>query len=219
MELLIQALAEVTDKCPQDPFVPEWICIQSRGMKQWISLELAKIRGISARLNFLFPGDLIQHFLEQQHPDRRVLDMDALVWAVYARLDDYPPGPHLAPLASYYETDATGRKQMQLARQIAGVLDDYQVYRPDMLLNWEKSGPQQHPENPTEIWQSWLWRKIVSTSRTTSLPLVMKDLVAAAAKIHCQTCPAGSVCSGCRLCHPCFCPCFQHWTQRCFYFF
>ncbi len=71
---------------------------------------------------------------------------------------------------------------MQLARQIAGVLDDYQVYRPDMLLNWEKSGPQQHPENPTEIWQSWLWRKIVSTSRTTSLPLVMKDLVAAAAK-------------------------------------
>ncbi len=74
--------------------------------------------------------------------------MDALVWAVYARLDDYPPGPHLAPLASYYETDATGRKQMQLARQIAGVLDDYQVYRPDMLLNWEKVAPSSIRKTP-----------------------------------------------------------------------
>jgi exodeoxyribonuclease V gamma subunit len=180
MERLVRALAEVTASGPQDPFVPEWICIQSRGMKQWISLELAKIRGISARLNFLFPGDLIQHFLEQRHPDRTVLDLDVLLWAVYARLDDHPKAPPLAPLAAYFETDATGRKQMQLARQIAGVLDDYQVYRPDMLLNWENGGSQLHPENPTEVWQSWLWHKIVSMSRAASLPRLMNDLVMSA---------------------------------------
>jgi len=180
MELLVQALAEVTAQGPQDPFVPEWICIQSRGMKQWISLELAKIRGISARLNFLFPGDLIRYFLEQRDPDRTVLDVDALIWAVYARLDEQPPAPPLAPLAAYFDADATGRKQMQLARQIAGILDDYQVYRPDMLLNWETGGPLQEPENPLETWQSWLWRKIAATSRAASLPLMMNDLVTAA---------------------------------------
>ncbi len=92
---------KVTASGPQDPFVPEWIGIQSGGMKQWISLELAKIRGISARLNFLFPGDLIQYFLDQQVPDQVVLDMDALVWAIYGRLDDHPPAPPLAPLAAY----------------------------------------------------------------------------------------------------------------------
>ena len=182
MELLVQALADVTAHGPQDPFVPEWICVQSRGMKQWISLELAKMRGISARLNFLFPGDLIQHFLDQRQPDRTVLDVDALVWAVYARLDEASKASSLAALAAYFEADATGRKQMQLARQIAGILDDYQVYRPDMLMNWENGGPLQEPENPTEIWQSWLWRKIVSTSRAGSLPLVMKELITAAAE-------------------------------------
>ncbi len=182
MELLIQALAEVTAQGSPDPFVPEWICIQSRGMKQWISLELAKIRGISARLNFLFPGDLVQHFMAQRHPDRSVLDMDVLAWAVYACLEEHSKTPALSALAAYFETDATGGKQMQLARQIAGILDDYQVYRPDLLMNWENGGPLQDSENPTETWQSWLWRNIVSTSRAVPLPLVMKDLVTSAAE-------------------------------------
>lgn len=181
MEILIQALADVTDQVPEDPLVPEWICIQSRGMKQWISLELARIRGISAQLKFLFPADLIQYFLDQQ-PDQPVLDMDALVWAVYAQLDTHPPAPDLAPLAAYFESDDTGKKKIQLARQIAAVLDDYQVYRPDMLMNWEKNGPLAHPESRNEIWQSRLWRKIVSRSRAGSLPCQMAGLVTAAAE-------------------------------------
>ncbi|MFN2435935.1 MAG: exodeoxyribonuclease V subunit gamma, partial [Desulfotignum sp.] len=74
MEILIQALADVTGQVPEDPLVPEWICIQSRGMKQWISLELAGIRGISAQLKFVFPADLIQYFLDQLYPDQPVLD-------------------------------------------------------------------------------------------------------------------------------------------------
>jgi exodeoxyribonuclease V gamma subunit len=182
MEVLIQALADVTARVPEDPLAPEWICIQSRGMKQWISLELAKIRGISARLNFLFPGELIQHFLDQQHPDQPVLNVDALVWAVYAQLDSHPVSRSLSPLAAYFESDGTGKKKMQLARQIAGVLDDYQVYRPDMLINWEKGRRLQNPENRNEIWQSRLWQKIVSFSRAQSLPRQMEGLVTAAAE-------------------------------------
>jgi exodeoxyribonuclease V gamma subunit len=181
MEILIQALADVTDQVPDDPLVPEWICIQSRGMKQWISLELARIRGISAQLKFVFPSDLIQHFLNRQ-PDQPVLDMDALVWAVYARLDTHPPAPDTALLASYFEADDTGKKKIQLARQIAAVFDDYQVYRPDMLMNWEKGGPLQNPENQNEIWQSRVWQKILSRSRAGSLPCQMADLVTAAAE-------------------------------------
>jgi exodeoxyribonuclease V gamma subunit len=181
MEILIQALADVTDQVPDDPLVPEWICVQSRGMKQWISLELARIRGICAQLKFIFPADLIQYFLDR-YPEQPLLDMDALVWAVYAQLDTHPPAPDMAFLASYFESDDTGKKKIQLARQIAAVLDDYQVYRPDMLMNWEIGGPLQNPENRNEIWQSRLWRKIFSRSRAGSLPCQLADLVTAAAE-------------------------------------
>jgi exodeoxyribonuclease V gamma subunit len=172
-------LADVTARVPEDPLAPEWICIQSRGMKQWISLELARIRGISARLKFLFPADLILYFLDR-HPDEPVLDVDALVWAVYARLDDPDPDGLLAPLASYFKSDDTGKKKIQLAQKIATVLDDYQVYRPDMLVNWETYGTLLHPENTDEIWQSRLWQNIVSDSRATSFPGQMNALIAAA---------------------------------------
>jgi exodeoxyribonuclease V gamma subunit len=191
MEILVQALAEVTARVPEDPLAPEWICVQSRGMKQWISLELAKIRGISAQLKFLFPGDLIQQLLRQvlppdRHPDTGVLDVDALMWAVYHQLDTHSPAGPLAHLVPYFDSDETGRKKIQLARQIAAVLDDYQVYRPDMLIRWESresesGGMFQDPEDKTLAWQFRLWQKIVSTVRAVSLPRHMAALITAAA--------------------------------------
>jgi exodeoxyribonuclease V gamma subunit len=188
METLIKALADVTAQVPDDPMAPEWICIQSRGMKQWISLELARIQGISAHLKFVFPKELIHWFLDRYlktaGPDLGTtsrLDSDTLVWSVLAQLDtDIQTGP-LALLAPYVESDGTGKKQVQLARVLASLLDDYQVYRPDMLLNWEKKGPLAHVQNPVETWQSTLWRHIAATPGIDPLPGRMDALVKAAA--------------------------------------
>jgi exodeoxyribonuclease V gamma subunit len=176
METLMQALAEVTAQGLGDPMVPEWICIQSRGMKQWISLELARIHGISAHLKFMFPRELIHRVGEAPR-----LDSDTLLWSVLAQLDSGIRTGPLARLAPYVQSDGTGKKQVQLAQVLASLLDDYQVYRPDMLLNWEKNGLPGHVHNPVEQWQSALWRHIAATTGTDPLPGRMDALIKAAA--------------------------------------
>lgn len=203
MEMLMQALANVTAQVPDDPMAPEWICIQSRGMKQWISVALARIHGISAHMTFLFPRDLIQYFLDRlpgpaglppdlpgiatvpdltaRSLDTRHLDKETLVWSVMAQLGPGIQSGPLAELGAYFQSDDTGKKQVQLAQVLAAILDDYQVYRPDMLLGWEKGAAPVYPGNPEEAWQSCLWRQIAAAGHVPPLPVRMDALVRAAA--------------------------------------
>ena len=42
MENLLDALVSVLEAVPENPMIPEWIGIQSRGMKQWITMQTAR---------------------------------------------------------------------------------------------------------------------------------------------------------------------------------
>jgi exodeoxyribonuclease V gamma subunit len=183
MEVLMEALAELVAQGPDDPFTPEWIGIQSRGMKQWISLRLAEIMGISAHIRFLFPREIIQLFLDRNQDMQETLavDEDTLIWSVMAQLENAAETPLFNDLNAYFTDDDTGKKQVQLSSRIACVLDDYQVYRPKMLMAWEQHAGPQYPGNPVEKWQAVLWRSIVEKRENLSLPKQMDALLDAAA--------------------------------------
>ena len=55
LEILAQLLAQQISKPLKSPLAPEVIVVQSRGMERWISLELARYKGISANCRFPFP--------------------------------------------------------------------------------------------------------------------------------------------------------------------
>ncbi|MBL6994323.1 MAG: exodeoxyribonuclease V subunit gamma, partial [Desulfobacula sp.] len=42
----MDALASVLEQVPDNPMIPEWIGIQSRGMKQWITMQMAQNLGV-----------------------------------------------------------------------------------------------------------------------------------------------------------------------------
>jgi hypothetical protein len=54
-EVLVDALAELVAVPPEDPFAPETIVVQGRGMARWLSLELAGRLGVWANPAFPFP--------------------------------------------------------------------------------------------------------------------------------------------------------------------
>ncbi len=182
MEVLMEALAALLARGPDDPFTPEWIGVQSRGMKQWISLRLADILGISANVKFVFPREIIQQFLDRNQgiSDIPILNEDILIWSVMAQLDTDPGASPLKDVTAYFSQDISGKKQIQLASRIASILDDYQVYRPEMLLGWEKNAPPKYARNPVEKWQSFLWRNVVENNDCPSLPAQMESLLDAA---------------------------------------
>ncbi len=163
------ALVSVLTEVPDDPMQPEWIVIQSKGMKQWISLQIAEKFGVCANTNFVFPRQMVEHILTGFDPKADQipeLNRDVLFWAVLKQINEPDSAGVLSGISEYIRSDTTGKKECQLALKIAGVFDDYQVYRPEMLLGWlnEKQSDNLTAGNAdvTAGWQAALFKKIIT---------------------------------------------------------
>ena len=169
MENLAQALCAVIAHVPHDPMASEFIGIQSRGMKKWLSQIIAQQFGICSNIQFMFPRQLLEYVREvtgciAAKGQDRVLDREMMAWAV---LDILLPGSsdvvkdksEFKGLAAYLKDDATEIKAMALSRKIASVLDDYQVYRPDMLSAWARAEAVPSGDDHA-LWQAEIWQAL-----------------------------------------------------------
>lgn len=165
-EHLMAALCRVIQVPPQDPMQPEWIGVQSKGMKQWITLNMARHLGVCANVDFLFPRRIIEHILNGYQPllsqnkteDER--NADFFFWSILKQVRDKKNKPVLSGILDYIRTDTTGKKEFQVSRRIARAFDDYQIYRPQMLLDWESGKTSALANDPAAAWQAALWKHI-----------------------------------------------------------
>ena len=70
------------------------------------------------------------------------------------------------PLQRYIASDGGSigdTKRVQLATRIADVFDQYLVYRPEMLLDWEKGSDNTPANDPAQRWQPALWRHLATS--------------------------------------------------------
>ncbi len=188
MENLAQALCTVIGEGPGNPISPEFIGIQSQGMKQWLSQVIARHFGVCANVRFMFPRQMLEYIRDQSCESRRaglsesgLLNRDMMAWAVLDALMAKGSDPDRADRSlwgpeTYLEHDDTGTKAMALSRRIASVLDNYQVYRPDMLAAWGRAENQEF-EDPHALWQAALWQDLIK--KGMSLPDQMQACVAA----------------------------------------
>jgi exodeoxyribonuclease V gamma subunit len=156
VEHLLAALAEVvTDPLP-DPFTRECIVVQGRGMERWLSMQLAQRLGVWANPDFPFPRRAVERVLAAmlgEEPDAgQAFAPETLTWAIAAELPRWLHQPAFADIRRYLDDDADGRKRLQLAARLADLLDQYAVFRPEMVLEWETG-------RDTD-WQAELWRAL-----------------------------------------------------------
>ncbi len=177
MEHLVSALCATLEQVPSDPMAAEWIGIQSRGMKQWLTTVLAGHFGICANVEFLFPRQILERILEQapatqdiKADSRPGLSRGMMTWSIMKRLSSPKAWPSTlsgagGPLG-YVADDPEGRKTWQLSRNIARVFDDYQVYRSDVLDRWAVPDTwKQEDAASGAAWQAWLWQDLVQSGR------------------------------------------------------
>ena len=69
LEILSKQLAETIQAPLPTPFTPEIIVVQSRGMERWISMELARLNGVSANCSFPFPNAILEDIFKSKMPD------------------------------------------------------------------------------------------------------------------------------------------------------
>ena len=67
--------------------------------------------------------------------------------------------PGYSGLRSYLADDFYSLKLLQLSQKIAGLFDQYLIFRPQMIFYWEQAQTQ---DTPDQRWQADLWRKIIA---------------------------------------------------------
>jgi exodeoxyribonuclease V gamma subunit len=156
MEFLIDALASVIKDPLEDPFLFEWIAIQSRGMKQWISIELAKKIGICANVKYFFPREILDKFSLKPN-----CDVSLLFWKILDSLPKLIKDKNFSSIKNYLTDDTDDIRLYQLTCNMASLFDDYRIYRPDILLKWQNDVEIFRDKKRVWAWQSVLFRKLV----------------------------------------------------------
>ncbi len=136
------------------PFQKEILVVQSRGMARWVSLQLAERHGILMNARFVFPKLFLQETIHAVNPEfsTEADSRAVLVWRMIAALPALLSRPEFTELRNYLDGNDK-LKEFRLAGKLADVFDQYLVYRPEWIKEWE-SGPM--PKD----WQGLLWREI-----------------------------------------------------------
>ncbi|QSA97708.1 exodeoxyribonuclease V subunit gamma [Methylococcus sp. EFPC2] len=155
LENLADELAQLLAEEPAPPLQAEVVITQSRGMARWLALRLADRLGVAAHVRFPLPGAFIWEIFERHIGGASdVYQRDVLVWRIYDRLPELLPQAAFAPLRHYLADPGDELRRYRLARQIADVFDQYQLYRGSLLLAWEAG-------EDSGDWQAPLWRALV----------------------------------------------------------
>jgi exodeoxyribonuclease V gamma subunit len=155
LETLAAKLAGRLNRPLPSPFQPEIIVVRNKGMERWLKLELARQQGVCANCVFPFPeafGRQIFREFDPHIPEETPLKRDVLSWRVARALPDLVGRIEFAPLRQYLAGVEDQRKFVQLAGKIASLFDQYLIFRPRMILEWD--------EGRGEDWQAVLWRAV-----------------------------------------------------------
>lgn len=156
MEILLETFTGALLR-PADPFTPETIVVQSKGLQRWLAMELAKRFGVWANAEYPFPNkcvwDLFRKVLKDL-PETSPFEPHFLIWRLMRILPQHLETPAFASLHGYLGGENHELKLFQLSEKIADVFDQYTLFRGDLLEKWQ-AGQESH-------WQAELWRALVA---------------------------------------------------------
>lgn len=163
LDALVDALAALPSIDPPDPFEPETIILQTRGMERWLSMRLAEKRGIFAHGRFLSFDDLLDELMDALVPTPRAGHWrpGQLLWRIAEVLRSARSDPRLGALAAWLDSTHTAAdgalpdQILQLAGRLAEVFHRYALHRPEMVDAWEAGA-----DEDGQAWQSALWRRL-----------------------------------------------------------
>lgn len=161
---LAAAFFEVEAEKRRGVFEPLTMVTQVEGINNWLRLQIAEHFGIAANIEFFTPNQLINKvFFALGGKFQQPLPAESVAWIVYAILGEENFINRYASTAAYYTTPNgfDDLKRYGLAEKIADLFDQYQVYRPQMIENWNigKSATGSDKVFGDEAWQMHIWKR------------------------------------------------------------
>jgi exodeoxyribonuclease V gamma subunit len=156
LEKLVSELAMTMRSPLSSPMEKDIIVVQSKGMERWLSMEIARHNGIWANFKFFFPNAFVSESFRNIIPDQpegRLFEPEIMTWRIARILPSLIDRPGFEFVRNYLASDTTGLKLAQLSEKIADTFDQYMIYRPEMIIKWEKEADNH--------WQPVLFRELL----------------------------------------------------------
>src|SRR5213082_1187707 len=155
LEQLADHLAELIANPLRSALLPEIIVVQSDGMRRWLEQQIAERHGICSNVQFPFPQKFFHDLLQNAFPQAEatnLFDQEVMTWRIMKDLPRLATRPEFAAISHYLRGERTELRAYELARRIAHAFDQYLVFRPRMILDWDAGKGNE--------WQPMLWREI-----------------------------------------------------------
>ena len=170
-QLLDALVTDLIESPLSNPFDPDILVVPNHGMQRWLSIQLASKIGIAANHRFHFPNELLDtifQFTVEDYQKPQISGRDHLLWIIYFLL------PKIAELTSFQEIrhyiqSGNDFKVFQFSKKLAGLFDQYSMYRPAWILSNEQKANE-------EDWQKELWNIIYSQFQINLAPHWVKKL-------------------------------------------
>ena len=165
MVQLAAQLADIQQSEPLPPLQAETIIVQSNELARWLSLYLANQHGIASHLEFPYPSAYIWSLFRQIWPDvpaQSPFSKEPLAWRLFQLLPECKDEVGFEPIQHYLAGADDVVKRFNLAHRIADSFDQYLMYRPDWVQQWEQAAS----EASLPHWQARLWHKLTRDDDT-----------------------------------------------------
>ncbi len=176
LELLQETVFSWLASQPLGPLEEEVLLVQSNGIAEWLKMSLARRTGVCAATRVELPARFLwrayRHQLGREAaPARSPLDKEPLAWRLMRLLPLLARQPGFEPLAQFlagppadHAAAGDAARRLQLARRLADLYDQYQIYRADWLQAWAVGRDEMDastPLPPDQRWQAQLWRALL----------------------------------------------------------
>ncbi|MEO6548368.1 MAG: exodeoxyribonuclease V subunit gamma [Ferruginibacter sp.] len=153
---LAEQLATSLKEQAGNVFQKQYLVTQTEGMNNWLTITLAANMGISANCKFLKPNDIVnQLYYWLGGENKKVLGADHLRWLIYNLIGSDEFVQRFKTISTYYGQDDI--KRIALAERVADLFDQYQVYRPEMVDQWNIATTENLLKKD---WQKFIWIKV-----------------------------------------------------------
>ncbi|MFT4204819.1 MAG: exodeoxyribonuclease V subunit gamma [Chitinophagaceae bacterium] len=180
LEMLADELVRKIDAGKKNVFAPITIVTQTEGINLWLREYIAQKIGIAANIHFVSPNDIVFRIFQLSGGAyKETISRESLIWLLYKALGDRDFAEHFPGQVSYFQNPPheRDRKRMGMATKVADLFDQYQLYRQNVVAEWNDTPIRQHYQ-PQE-WQEFLWKKIKSET-----PKDIQDKTLVKAFIH-----------------------------------
>ena len=112
----------------------------------------------------IFNSEKWNKFQLREYTLSKFQNLEQIVDRIMQSLPELIHEHEFKPLQRYLANNPHPLKQYQLAAKIAEVFDQYLVFRPEMISQWESGKDRIERKMPT--WQALLWRRITADIET-----------------------------------------------------